>query len=65
MVNFLYVYIMVKFYMYIYIMDKTYFLMTNKKGDFGCFIFTDYELYKKCWKEYDRLNWIDDIMLDP
>lgn len=44
-------------------MNKTYFLMTNEKGDYGCFNFTDYELYKKCWEEYKKINWIDDTVM--
>ena len=28
---------------------RTYFLMTNQKGDYGCFFFEDYELYKQKW----------------
>ena len=25
--------------------EKTYFIMTNSKGDYGCITFTDYEMY--------------------
>jgi hypothetical protein len=46
-------------------MTKSYFLMTNSKGDYGCFNFTDYELYKKCWEEYDKLRWVDDDLESP
>ena len=28
-------------------MGKTYFFMTNEKGDYACFQFTNYEFYKK------------------
>jgi hypothetical protein len=38
--------------------------MTNKKGDYGCFFFKDYFLYKKCWLEYKKIGWIDDILLE-
>lgn len=44
-------------------MNKTYFLMTNAKGDYGCFNFTDYEMYIKCWEKYNTLGWIDDTQM--
>lgn len=37
---------------------KTYFIMTNEKGDYGCMTFTDYEMYKQCLDAYDKLGWI-------
>jgi hypothetical protein len=48
-------------------MKKEYFLMTNAKGDYACFFFTDYLLYKKCWIKYKNIGWIDnndDILLE-
>lgn len=39
---------------------KTYFLMTNQKGDFGCFSFYDYEVYKRKWLHYKELGYIDE-----
>jgi len=41
-------------------MEKTYFFMTNHKGDYACFRFTDYEMYKKCFIKYKELGLIDD-----
>ena len=38
----------------------TYFLMTNQKGDFGCFSFYDYELYKRTWLRYKEIGYIDE-----
>jgi len=38
---------------------RTYFLMTNQKGDNGCF-FEDYELYKRTWLQYKELGYIDE-----
>jgi len=45
-------------------MLSQYFLMTNEKGDYGCFLFEDYYLYKKCWFEYKEIGWIDDLLLE-
>ena len=39
---------------------RTYFLMTNQKGDYGCFFFEDYELYKRTWLQYKELGYIDE-----
>jgi hypothetical protein len=39
--------------------QKTYFIMTNSIGDYGCITFTDYEMYKQCLDTYDKLGWID------
>jgi len=44
-------------------MKKTYFLMTNQKGDFACFRFTDYNMYKKCYEMYKSLGYIDDELI--
>tara|TARA_B100000795_G_C22740302_1_gene415037 strand:+ start:489 stop:638 length:150 start_codon:yes stop_codon:yes gene_type:complete len=41
-------------------MGLKYFLMTNQKGDYGCFLFNDYNLYKKCWIEYNNMGWVDE-----
>lgn len=38
----------------------TYFFMTNQKGDFGCFSFYDYELYKRTWLRYKEIGYIDE-----
>lgn len=40
--------------------NSTYFLMTNQKGDYGCFFFEDYELYKRSWLQYKELGYIDE-----
>jgi hypothetical protein len=40
-------------------MEKTYFFMTNERGDYACFRFTDYEMYKKCFIEYKELGLIE------
>lgn len=40
-------------------MEKIYFFMTNKRGDYACFRFTDYEMYKKCFIEYKELGLIE------
>lgn len=47
-------------------MKNEYFLMTNVKGDYACFFFKDYLLYKKCWTEYNNIGWIDynEILLE-
>jgi hypothetical protein len=37
---------------------KTYFIMTNKKGDYGCMTFTDYDMYKSSLETYTKLGWI-------
>ena len=37
-----------------------YFLMTNQKGDFGCFFFDDYESYKRAWLRYKEIGYIDE-----
>tara|TARA_Y100000389_G_scaffold103017_1_gene99912 strand:+ start:51 stop:209 length:159 start_codon:yes stop_codon:yes gene_type:complete len=39
---------------------NTYFFMTNQKGDFGCFFFKDYELYKRTWLRYKEIGYIDE-----
>ena len=39
---------------------STYFLMTNQKGDYGCFFFEDYELYKRTWIRYKAIGYIDE-----
>jgi hypothetical protein len=41
-------------------MPKTYFLETNVKGDYGCFTFTDYDMYTKCLETYTKLGWVDE-----
>jgi hypothetical protein len=38
---------------------KTYFIMTNEKGDYGCMTFTDYDMYKSSLETYTKLGWID------
>jgi hypothetical protein len=38
---------------------KTYFIMTNEKGDYGCMTFTDYDMYVSCRETYNKLGWID------
>lgn len=38
---------------------KTYFIMTNEKGDYGCMTFTDYEMYINSLNTYRSLGWID------
>lgn len=38
---------------------KTYFIMTNEKGDYGCMTFTDYDMYVRCRETYNNLGWID------
>jgi hypothetical protein len=38
---------------------KTYFIMTNEKGDYGCMTFTDYDMYVRCLEYYNNLGWID------
>jgi hypothetical protein len=37
---------------------KTYFIMTNEKGDYGCMTFTDYDMYKSSLETYTKLSWI-------
>lgn len=37
---------------------KTYFIMTNEKGDYGCMTFTDYDMYKSSLETYTKLGWI-------
>ena len=44
--------------------EKNYFLMTNKKGDYACFQFTNYEFYKKCYEEYKKIGFIDDELIE-
>lgn len=39
---------------------NTYFFMTNQKGDFGCFFFYEYELYKHAWLRYKEIGYIDE-----
>jgi len=36
----------------------TYFLMTNKLGDYACFTFNNYDDYIKCFDRYYKLGWI-------
>jgi len=62
--NIIFIYI----YIYIYINDmddtkepKTYFIMTNEKGDYGCMTFTDYDMYISSLETYTKLGWIDPI----
>jgi hypothetical protein len=38
---------------------KTYFIMTNEKGDYGCMTFTDYDMYISSLETYTKLGWID------
>jgi hypothetical protein len=38
--------------------EKTYFIMTNSKGDYGCITYTDYDMYLRCLDTYDKLGWI-------
>ena len=43
--------------------NKKYFLMTNIKGDYGSFIFEDYNQYKKTWIYYKNLDFIAEELL--
>jgi hypothetical protein len=45
-------------------MEKTYFFMTNKKGDYACFRFTDYNIYKECFEKYKELGYINDELME-
>ena len=37
-----------------------FFLMTNKKGDYACFFFHDYNSYKKCFLNLKKDGLIDE-----